>query len=331
MGNLHVLEHRVIHADPTRDLHGPCAVQAANGDWLLCHQDSDGHHGGDGFVHQWRSRDSGATWEDEGPAADWRGRGLDSLFGEYGLAPNGHLVMFVQRREPRSGNEGMHAAWYAISADHGATWVERGAVDASADHAVLYARNVITWEQKLMVACWSLFGHGLYVSTDHGESWQRRSVVFPPDYPGFGAMRTFGPPYYPNIVRCPDDSLLAICYVTPHVGHCFLRRSQDRGYTWAQTEPRPDLRVWAPRLKRMGEGVLLLTGRDTQRRATIACFSTDNGKSWSEPFVVDQPAHKGSYGYTDTLPLQDGTCWIFASSPQSPGRGDIVSVRVALE
>lgn len=67
-----VTERVFVNVDPQRDLHGPCVVRAANGDLLLCHQDSNAHHGGEGLVHQWRSCDGGFNWDDEGPAADWR-------------------------------------------------------------------------------------------------------------------------------------------------------------------------------------------------------------------------------------------------------------------
>ena len=92
-----IVERVNVYVNPKRDLHGPCVVRTANGDLLLCHQDSDQHGGGDGFTHQWRSFDNAFTWKDEGPVADWRSRNIDSLFGEYGLAPGGRLVMIVQR------------------------------------------------------------------------------------------------------------------------------------------------------------------------------------------------------------------------------------------
>ena len=47
------------------------ACRAPNGDFLLSHQDSLEHSGGDCFVHQCRSRDEGLTWQDEDAAAVW--------------------------------------------------------------------------------------------------------------------------------------------------------------------------------------------------------------------------------------------------------------------
>ncbi len=111
-----IVERIIVNADPKRDPHGPCVVRAANSDILLSHQDSDQHEGGDGFAHQWRSTDNGFTWMDEGPAADWRSRNIDSLFGSYGVAPDGALVMMVQRRRllgetPVLSRAGSRRAW----------------------------------------------------------------------------------------------------------------------------------------------------------------------------------------------------------------------------
>ena len=83
MKSIEIIDRVDIYVNPNRDLHGPCAVRAANGDLLLCHQDSNQHHGGDGYVHQWRSTDNGSVWQDEGPVANWRDRGYDALFGEF--------------------------------------------------------------------------------------------------------------------------------------------------------------------------------------------------------------------------------------------------------
>ena len=330
MSHFEVLQRLPVNVDPRRELHGPCVTRAATGDWLLCHQDSCEHQGGDGYVHQWRSPDQGGTWLDEGPAADWRERGLDALFGEYGLAPNGQLVMFVQRREPRSGNAGIRASWYSTSTDNGRTWTERGPVDSSSEFAVTSARNVITGQDQLLVGCWSRLGHALYASQDNGSSWERRSVIFPATYPGFGELVQSGPPYYPHVVACADGTLLAMCYVTPPVNHCFSRRSTNDGHTWESIQPCPHLPVWAPRLKRLRHGALILSGRDVERHATVLCTSADSGRTWSEPEIIDRPDHEGSYAYTDSLPLAGAEAWVFTSSPQGPGCGGIMGLHVRL-
>jgi hypothetical protein len=315
-----------VHVNPNRDLHGPCVVRTAGGDLLLCHQNSNQHHGGDGFTHQWRSRDNGLTWKDEGPVADWRSRKIDSLFGEYGRAPNGRLVMIVQRREVHTDNSGIVGSWLQISEDHGKTWRELGPVDDSDEHAVMNGRNIVVRDGVMYVAVWSKLGNSLYISSDHGMSWRKRSVIFPINYPDFTGLKDAGPPYYPNVVFCPNGSLLAMTYHTPPVGHCYSRRSSDNGGMWGPIKKETELPVWAPRLKNLDASTLILTGRDIEEKATVAWFSTDNGETWGNKLVVDKPKCTGSYAYTDSIDAGDGTFWVFTSSPQTEGKGDIVGV-----
>ena len=320
-----------VHVDPDRDLHGPAVVRAANGDLLLSHQDSDRHGGGDGYVHQWRSRDNGFSWEDEGPAADWRERGLDALFGDYALAPDGRLIMFVQRRQPLGGDKGIGATWYSISTDHGRTWEEQGPVDDADEHAAMYVRSVQVRDDILYGGVWSRHGSALYTSVDNGSTWQKRSVMFPPDYPDFEHMQEAGPPFYPHAVFCPDGSLLAMTYHTPPLHRCYTTRSTDDGNSWTEIQPRPELPLWAPRMNQIEDDIMVVTGRDIEERATVAWFSVDSGDTWDRKLIVDRPAYQGSYAYTDSVALDRDRFWIFTSSPQSEGRGDIIGVLLRID
>jgi len=325
-----VIERVDVHVDPGRDLHGPCVVRAANGDLLLCHQDANHHLGGDGFTHQWRSRDNGFTWRDEGPAADWRARSIDALFGEYGLVPGGRLVMIVQRRHVQAGNTGIVASWLQVSDDHGHSWREIGPVDGSDEYAVMSARNILAHDGLMLTGIWSRLGSALYVSRDRGLSWHKRSVIFPADYPDFATLRDAGPPFYPHVVLCPDGSLLAMTYYTPPVGCCYTRRSTDLGETWGPIAKEPALPLWAPRMKRSNDETLIVTGRDIAEKATVAWFSTDSGRTWDNKLVLDKPRYLGSYAYTDSIGAGIGRFWVFTSSPQSEGKGDIIGVLLEL-
>lgn len=322
-----VVDRVEVYVNPERDLHGPCVVRAANGDLLLSHQDSEEHGGRDGFAHQWRSVDGGFTWEDEGPVADWRDRGFDSLFGEYGLAFNGRLVMVVQRREVLGSDVGIVGSWLQVSDDHGKTWREIGPMDDSDTYAVMFARNLLRHGDIFYAGVWSRHGNALYVSEDGtGESWVKRSTIFPYDDPDFPKLKEAGPPFYPHVVLCPDGTMLAMTYHTPPVHHCFSRRSQDMGETWEPIVKETNLKLWAPRMKRFDEETLIVTGRDIEEGATVAYFSGDSGRTWGNKLVVDKPKYKGSYAYSDSIDAGDGRFWVFTSSPQSEGKGDIVGV-----
>ena len=277
-------------------------------------------------MHQWRSRDGGFNWDDEGAAADWRERELDALFGDYGLAPDGSLVMVVQRRQVLSGNEGIIASWLQRSTDHGKTWQEIGPVDDSDEYAVMFGRALVTTDDMMQFGAWSRQGNSLYQSTDGGCSWERLSVIFPNDHPDFTELVNAGPPYYPHVVPCPDGSLLALTYHTPPINHCFSRRSMDGGVSWGEIVAERDLPLWAPRMRRFDSQTLIATGRDIELGATVAWFSTDSGNTWGNRLVVDKPAFAGSYAYSDSIDAGDGRFWVFTSSPQSEGKGDIIGV-----
>ena len=119
-----------------------------------------------------------------------------------------------------------------------------------------------------------------------------------------------------------------LCYHTgPH--HCYACRSLDDGHTWSPIEPLPGLPVWAPRLRTVDGTVMIITGRDIEEKATVAWLSTDSGRTWHDRTILDRPRFEGSYAYTDSLVAEDGV-WVFTSSPQSAGRGDIIGLLCAL-
>ena len=124
----------------------------------------------------------------------------------------------------------------------------------------------------------------------------------------------------------PDGSLVAMTYHTPPKNQCYSRRSHDNGKTWGPIVKETGLRLWAPRMNRLDEDTLIITGRDIGQRATVAWFSTDNDENWGHNLILDNPQFPVSYAYTDSIGAGDGKFWVFTSSPQSAGKGDIVGV-----
>ena len=188
----------------------------------------------------------------------------------------------------------------------------------------MHGRSVVTRGDTLYVGVWSRFGHSLYVSTDQGLSWEKRSEIFSRD--DFPQIESAGPPYYPHVVFCPDDSLLAMTYHTPPENLCYTRRSTDLGWNWSPVKELAGLKLWAPRMKCFFGEILIATGRDIEEHATVAWFSIDNGETWGDKLFVDRPKHSGSYAYTDVISASEGKFWVFTSSPRSDGKGDIIGV-----
>ncbi len=310
-----------VAVDATREFHGPSVARCSNGDLLLSHQDSLSHGGGDCFVHQWRSTDKGFTWADEGACADHRSQGIDARFGEYGATPDGRLVMMVQLVDPSSGSGDARIQnnGFYTSANNGKTWEYKGLVDPSHQHAVLCARSVFSRDGVMYFGAFSgREGRPLYVSTDNGASWERRSIIFP----AAGQPPNTNPPYYPHAIFLPDGKMIAMSYHTPPKHLCYTRYSNDQGRTWGTIKEQTDLPLWAPRLRTMGDGVLMVTGRDLENlrqrpivTTTVAYFSLDNGETWGDKLLLDRPPAEGSStAYTDSIQIDDNRFWVFTSS-----------------
>ncbi len=311
-----------VSLNPKRNFHNVSACRAPNGDFLVSHQDSLRHSGGDCFVHQWRSRDQGLTWEDEGAAVDLRKEGLNARAGEYGVTPDGRMVMVVQRIKPLSGGgnvEHINNTWY-VSSDSGKAWEYRGVVDPSHDRAVNAPRSIFSREGTMYFGAYSRKeGMALYVSDDNGDSWQRRSVIFPQDYPDFAPGMTdegFGP-FYPHVIFLRTGELLAMCFLKGQkheINICYSRVSRDNGRTWGDIRKHHDLHVWAPRMNRFGDDLLIVTGRSLDDNAVVAFFSVDEGNSWGSKLIIEQPKDVGNCAYTQSIPVDDTGLWVYTST-----------------
>lgn len=325
-----VVKRVEVAVNPERNFHGPSVVRGPNGDLLLTHQDSLLHGGKDCYIHQWRSTDNGFTWQDEGPAADWRDRGIDARHAEHCVTPDGRLAMVVQLVDfdGYGGDRSiMNNVWY-ISDDNGKRWQYQGQVDPTHEYAVLSSRSMFSRDGVIYFGAYSRHqGLALYVSTNNARSWQRRSVIFPATYPDFAEIPKPGPPYYPHVMFLSDGTLLAMCYCTPPKNFCYIRTSGDRGHSWGPINEHPELKLWAPRMGNLGDAGLIVIGRSISDRTTSAMFSTDNGRTWGHRMIIDKPKIAGNYAYTDIIEAGDNKFWIFTSSPLSePHFGDVLGV-----
>jgi Neuraminidase (sialidase) len=320
--HISVVKRVEVALNPNRNFHNVSACRVPNGDFLVSHQDSLRHGGGDCFVHQWRSKDGGLTWQDEGAAVDIRQEGLDARAGEYGVTPDGRMVMIVQRVSPQrdGGNADIiNNTWY-VSSDSGKTWEYRGLVDPTHEKAILAPRSVFNDKGTIYFGAYSRKdGMALYVSEDDANSWRRRSVIFPQDYPDFAAGLTdkgFGP-FYTHVMFLPSGGLLAMCYLKGHkreINVCYTRVSKDRGKTWGDIHRHPDLPVWAPRMNKIGEDLLVVTGRSLADNAVVAFFSTDNGKSWGNKLIIERPKNVGNCAYTHSISVGEDKLWVYSST-----------------
>ena len=69
MEALQIIETRIVHSDPARDLHGPCVIAAADSTLVIFIQHSEPLTGNEGIRPAWlsSSQDHGRTWVERGP------------------------------------------------------------------------------------------------------------------------------------------------------------------------------------------------------------------------------------------------------------------------
>ena len=102
--------------------------------------------------------------------------------------------------------------------------------------------------------------------------------------------------------------------------------SQDAGRTWS---PRENIRemldgvLQRPFLTRLHERILLLTGRDYERRLMVAYLSRDNGETFGDRTVLDSYQEDGAYTTViPTGPMRGLIAW-YSDSHTVPLRPDV--------
>jgi sialidase-1 len=138
-------------------------------------------------------------------------------------------------------------------------------------------------------------GATVFLSRDHGESWQAIGDIRPADES--------------KLVQLSDGSLLVNSRRLP--GQRYQHRSSDRGKTWTTTEMRlPDPRCNASIIAiRKQDGfdknqLLFCNAASSAGRKNLAIRSSDDdGLTWSDAMVIDP----GPSAYSEMTILKDGS------------------------
>lgn len=133
------------------------------------------------------------------------------------------------------------------------------------------------------------YSSGLVRSRDKGKTWGDPSIVAPSSPADLCE---------PDIVELEDKRLL--CVMRPAMAQSF---SADAGLTW--TEPVdlvPFTRGHAPFLLKTGDGAILCGYRELPLGKTSVIVSTDDGRTWSRPLLIDYPGG----AYPNLVELDDG-------------------------
>ena len=178
-----------------------------------------------------------------------------------------------------------------------------------ADGRLLYAGKELWTGQKRT---------GVAESTDDGVTWRWLADIAP--RPGDASAE-----YHElHAVETRDGRIVVHIrnHNRPNAGETLQTESADGGKTWSV--PR-SIGVWGlpSFLTRLRDGRLLMTyGHRRPPFGNQARFSADQGRTWSEPFVISGDGAGGDLGYPSTVELADGsfvTVWyeVMKGSPRS--------------
>ena len=139
-------------------------------------------------------------------------------------------------------------------------------------------------------------GHGVDLSfflatKDNGATWTRSAIMRGGEQP--------------TIIQRADGSLLAYLRVRPNIK---AAESRDEGRTWTAPAPtewkNPDAGISMCRLKN-GHLLLVFNDEDDSRSPLHIARSTDEGRTWSKPLIVE--TNPGEYSYPSIFEAPDGT------------------------
>lgn len=120
-------------------------------------------------------------------------------------------------------------------------------------------------------------------STDCGRTWRARGTIIPRGNTRFGASNEFSMIWVGGEILCVSRLDHATVYDPHH--QAVLARSSDNGLTWSTPEIVASTSV-TPHLVRLDNGIVALV---YGRPGVHIRFSTDAGRSWSEPTSLIGP------------------------------------------
>ncbi|MDC0275337.1 glycoside hydrolase [Verrucomicrobiales bacterium] len=288
------------------------------------------HGGKEGDIDCWVSKD-GLTWTERSTVTKHE---TDTVRMNHaaGVAKNGDLVVLCsgwtnvkQSNRPKQAKfrDNILRSWVLRSADGGRTWKQRDTFpgvedgwselipfgdiwtgDDGALHVSCYQGKFKDPTQSSKTEGWRSWH---LTSEDDGWTWKKVSII------GQKHNET-------DIFPLGGKSWLAAA----RIDKMELIRSDDNGATWQEPVPASDRNEINGHLIRLADGRLLFSYgvRIEGRRGVLAKFSSDDGKTWTEPLRISHTADGGDCGYPSSIQLASGkivTAWYSSESPQHTG------------
>lgn len=273
---------------PGRNSHGgPVCMEYANGDLVAFHTNASGHNL-DGWSEYAVSKDGGKTWDmynkfqysyqtyqDDPKTPAWVEEGL--------VTHKGTVVLFVTHFKA---GQGRTKSGITRSYDHGKTWTDYEPMDG--DFVGYPAAVAVDGETNFVLMDIGGGPHVLYVSTDDGMTWKKRSTLTLDDDKWYGGM-----------CMMADGRILAGAYDSKDEDHFHYCISSDKGHTWSEQRHAPvDKKIRDPEVACLA-GTYYLHGRaghSGKGAHRFVLYQSDDGENWKDGILVSGLA-KGPDGY----------------------------------
>lgn len=274
---------------PGRNSHGgPVCMEYPDGTIVAFHTNASDHNL-DGWSEYAVSMDGGKTWKKynkfDYSYAAYRKDPKRPAWVEEGLVTEkGTAVLFVTHFDDKGQRV---KSVFMRSCDNGSTWSEARLVDGE---FVGYPAAVAVSGDTNYVLFDSVSGpHVLYVSTDDGRTWHKRSTLTLDNSKWYGALCIMA-----------DGRLLAGAYASNDEDHLHYCISEDDGHHWSdQKRARVDKMIRDPELAYIG-GKYYLHGRSGHHGRgahRFVLYQSDNGTNWKSGVVISGQ-RQGPDGYS---------------------------------
>jgi BNR repeat-like domain/BNR/Asp-box repeat len=286
---------------PGRCSHGgPICMEYPDGSIVAFHTNASDHNL-DGWSEFAVSKDGGKTWQKYNKFAyshkAYQEDPKRPAWVEEGLVTNnGTVVLFVSHFD-----EGKRVRSVVMrSHDNGSTWSAPDPLDGD---FVGYPTSVAVSGKTNYVLFDSNAGpHVLYVSTDDGKTWQKRSTLTLQSDAWYGAMCIM-----------EDGRLLAGAYVTADEDHLYYCISKDEGRTWSEQRlAHVDKKVRDPELACLAGKYYLhgRSGHSGEGAHRFVLYQSDDGIHWKSGLIVSGD-REGPDGYSHN-------CILHQHDPETP-------------
>ena len=273
---------------PGRNSHGgPVCMEYPDGSLVAFHTNASDHNL-DGWSEYAVSSDGGKTWKkynkfDYSHRAYLKDPKRPAWVEEGLVTAGGTIALFVTHFE----NEKRSKSVFMKSHDNGSTWTDPQPVDG--EFVGYPAAVAVSGDTNYVLFDSSAGPHVLYVSTDDGQTWRKRSTLTLDKSVWYGALCIM-----------EDGRLLAGAYATDDEDHLYYCISQDEGHGWSeQKRAYLDKKIRDPELAYIG-GKYYLHGRSGhggEGAHRFVLYQSDDGINWKNGVVVSGQ-RKGPDGYS---------------------------------